>query len=318
MRRGLMGLAAIALGLVIPSSVAASEVTLYNHSFEEPKLTVDPEKLPKPTGWIWTGDVDTGTTFERVEDPEAPDGDWVLKVDSSGFEGLGGVHSPSLDVAPGQDYTIRMMVKVPPGRPLWRAISERKANDEQLVFDEAPVHVGTGEWELLEYTRFFETGEKIRGYWRMGGGNEEPGTFYLDAVPPPEPEPEPTDLGDAAIPPPLTTLPDPAPRVSAFGLVRRRFASVGGQAPRRVKRGTRFTYTLSEPARVTIVITRRRLGKVKTLRAQEQAGPQSTAFSGRGQRWPLPAGSYRAKIVATDTAGQISEPRYANFRVVGG
>jgi hypothetical protein len=321
---------AIALAAVwlVPATASAEEVTLYNHSFEEEKLTVDPDKLPKPTGWIWTGDVDTGTTFKRFEDPEAPDGDWVLQVDSSGAEGLGGVHSPSLDVEPEEEYTIRAMVKVPVGRPLWMAISERKADDTQLVFDEMPMpYIGTGKWELLERTRTFEEGEKIRGYWRMGGANGQTGTFFLDAVPAPDPEPEPEPEpepqpqpepqpapGPVTGPPtpPLFRPSDPAPKVFEFGLTKRKFAATGGPN----SKGTRFTYSLSEPAQVTITVHRGRSGAQAILKAKGRQGPQSIAFTGKGPKGPLAPGNYTARIVAKDAAGQASPARTASFQIV--
>jgi len=213
------------------------------------------------------------------------------------------------------------MVKVPAGRPLWPAISERRADDEQLVFDEGPKYVGTGEWELLEYSRTFGLeGVKTRGYWRLGGAIGEAGVFYLDAVPPPV-LPGPTDPLEVPVvpaPPPLSTVIDPAPVVSAFGMTKRRFAAVGGAAPPKVTRGTRFTYALSEQARVAITIFRRRSTRVVTLVARGRTGPQSAAFSGRVRKGPLAPGAYRAQIVATDASGQTSEPRSVSFRIVVG
>ncbi len=316
MRWFLTGIALLITALAIPPSAMGEVVTLYNHSFEHPRITIDPENKPKPTGWIWTGDVDTGTTFERVHDPEAPDGEWILRVNSSGFEGLGGVHSPSLEVEPNQTYTVRMMVKVPLGRPLWPAISERRSDDTQIVFDEGPEYIGTGQWQLLEHTRAFASGVKLRAYWRMGGGDGVPGTFYLDAPPPPPSPPA------AAPPPPLpAVLADPAPTVSNFAVTRRKFASVGGPAPRRVKRGTYFTYDLSERATVKITISRKKGRSFKpqiTLRADQEPGQQFLAFSGRSRKKPLRPGRYRATVVATDDARQRSAPQRVSFRIVGG
>jgi hypothetical protein len=149
---------------------------------------------------------------------------------------------------------------------------------------------------------------------------------------------------------------DPRPVVSAFGMTNRVFAPVGGPrggkgraasvSARRVKRGTRFTFTLSEPARVTIAIERKARGrkagpgrrarcvkptpanrkarrcvrflKVGALSAQAQAGRQSLRFSGRLRGKPLKPGGYRATIVAVDSAGQASDPRRVSFRVVRG
>jgi hypothetical protein len=61
-----------------------------------------------------------------------------------------------------------------------------------------------------------------------------------------------------------------------------------------------------------------RFVKVGSLNAQEKAGRQSTAFSGRLKGKALKPGRYRATIVATDPAGQTSNPQRAAFRVVRG
>ena len=113
---------------------------------------------------------------------------------------------------------------------------------------------------------------------------------------------------------------------------------------RRVKRGTRFRYTLSEPARVTITIERRlpgRLVRVGTRRrcvkpternrkarrcrryrrvtrlvADKQAGRQTTPFTGRVRGRPLKPGAYRARLVAADALGARSKERRLALRVV--
>ena len=116
-------------------------------------------------------------------------------------------------------------------------------------------------------------------------------------------------------------------------------------AGRRVKTGTSFRYTLSEPATVSIAIARarsgRRVGKrcVKPSRKNRRrrrctrhrrvvaltraalAGANSTPFSGRwidprNRRRALRRGRYRATIVATDAAGNKSAPKRLRFRVV--
>jgi hypothetical protein len=286
----------------------------------------------------------TGTTFERVEDPEAPNGDWVLQVNSSGFEGLGGVHSPALDVEPDQSHTVQMMVKLPVGRPFWMAISERNAENEEIFFDESPEIVGTGQWQMIERTRLFEDGVKLRAYFRMGGGNGEPGTFYLDAVPgwtPPPPtepeepeEPEEEDEEEEAEAPhgspepgaptsgpgaaPLQLI-DTPPTITAFGVTHERFTAAGRHGAHKSGRGTRFTFALSEPALVRITITRSGGRKgAATLSARLPAGIDAMSFSGRGHGGPLAPGSYRARIVATDAAGQPSRPLSTGFRILGG
>ena len=98
-------------------------------------------------------------------------------------------------------------------------------------------------------------------------------------------------------------------------------------APRKpVKRGTKFSYTLSEPAKVSILIERKRVRrggkakfiKVTTLPAEKQSGRQSTPFSARVKGKPLKPGRYRATIVATDAGGQASAPHQLSFTILGG
>jgi hypothetical protein len=120
------------------------------------------------------------------------------------------------------------------------------------------------------------------------------------------------------------------PVVSGFGMTNRVFAPLGAHkgahagalgSAARVKRGTTFTYTLSEAAKVTITIERkrrRRMRKLGSLSAQKRGGRQSTRFSGRLRGKALKPGRYRATIVATDAAGQASDPRRISFRVVRG
>jgi hypothetical protein len=61
-----------------------------------------------------------------------------------------------------------------------------------------------------------------------------------------------------------------------------------------------------------------RFVKATSLTPQKQAGKQSTPFSGLVRGKPLKSGRYRASIVATDSAGQASEPRRVSFRIVSG
>jgi hypothetical protein len=121
------------------------------------------------------------------------------------------------------------------------------------------------------------------------------------------------------------------PVVSGFGMTNRVFAPVGGakgakgrpvlSSGRGVKHGTEFTYSMSEPAQVTISIERkrhRRMRKLGSLTAKKQAGKQSTRFSGRLHGKPLKPGSYRATILAIDSSGLSSAPHRVTFRVVRG
>jgi hypothetical protein len=152
---------------------------------------------------------------------------------------------------------------------------------------------------------------------------------------------------DACPPPPANV----APQMTNVGVTNKVFAPAARRAAadaqtrrRRVKRGTRFRYTLSEPARVTIAIERvlpgrvrgrgtrrkcvkptarnrkarrcKRYKRVTTLAANEQAGRQSTAFSGRVRRRALRPGRYRARLVATDSLGARSAETRIALRIV--
>jgi hypothetical protein len=135
-----------------------------------------------------------------------------------------------------------------------------------------------------------------------------------------------------------------APRMSHVGMTNKVFAPAPLRASaaraRKVKRGTTFRYTLSEPATLTIAVERRargrrvhgRCGKAThrnrhhrrcarwlragTLRVREQAGRQSTYFSGRFKRRALKPGRYRARVRARDGEGARSAERRLAFRVV--
>ena len=120
---------------------------------------------------------------------------------------------------------------------------------------------------------------------------------------------------------------DAVPIVSGFGISNKAFAPKGRKPAKAsgVKRGAKFTYSLSEPARVAIKIERRKPGKgraryarVMTIGGQQRSGKDSTPFSGRVKGKPLKPGKYRATIVATDAAGQVSAPRQLTFRIISG
>ena len=106
-------------------------------------------------------------------------------------------------------------------------------------------------------------------------------------------------------------------------------------------RGTRFRYTLSEPAQVTLTIQHAlpgRLAGVRCVRPSPrlrqaerctryrsfgalsrsgQGGANSTRFTGRLGKRALRPGRYRVLITAIDAAGNRSAPRTARFRVAG-
>lgn len=144
-------------------------------------------------------------------------------------------------------------------------------------------------------------------------------------------------------PPPSPNL---APELTNVGVTNKVFAPVGrvGAGATRVKRGTRFRYTLSEPARVRITIERvlpgrvrvrgtrrtcvkptarnrrarrcKRYRRVTALVAEERAGRQSTAFTGRVRGRALRRGAYRARLVAFDALGARSRETRIALRIV--
>jgi hypothetical protein len=115
---------------------------------------------------------------------------------------------------------------------------------------------------------------------------------------------------------------------------------VNAGARRRARRGTTFTYRLSESARVLFTIEQRASGrrvgrtcqrptrrnrsrracvryvKIGSFAAAGDAGTNRKSFSGRIGRRSLRPARYRATLVATDAAGNRSAAKRLNFRVV--
>jgi hypothetical protein len=138
-----------------------------------------------------------------------------------------------------------------------------------------------------------------------------------------------------------TSLDTRPPLISAFKAAPALFAVSGaGKAiAAKVHLGTRFRYTLSETARVSVTIQRalagRRAGSkcvrptsqlrrakpckryhtVGTLTNSATKGANSTRFSGKLGGRALRPGRYRAVIRATDAAGNRSTPRATRFRI---
>lgn len=132
-----------------------------------------------------------------------------------------------------------------------------------------------------------------------------------------------------------------APLIGGFRATPSLFALARAATPvaAQVPRGTRFRYTLSEPARVTLSLQRARPGRradgrcvapsprlrqakrcirysgVGTLRRSGAKGANSIRFTGRIGKRALRAGRYRALISATDAAGNRSPLRIAGFRI---
>jgi hypothetical protein len=155
------------------------------------------------------------------------------------------------------------------------------------------------------------------------------------------------------------TAPASAPVISGFAATNRVFAPVAKGAKvataarhgrKKVKRGTRFRYRLSEAAKVTITIQRKlpgrrvkrgngafrktvcakptrknhkkrrctRYKRAGTIRVNGNAGANTTPFTGRFRGKALKPGRYRATIVATDAQGAKSKPKRLSLRIVRG
>jgi hypothetical protein len=175
-------------------------------------------------------------------------------------------------------------------------------------------------------------------------------TLDPDCTPPPPPPPaDPPAGGSSDVPPaprdePAPPSPEPisprAPAVTAFSAAPRRFRPATADAGRRAgSGGTTFRYALSADAAVAITIERletgRKAGKrcakrrrgqkgrkctravrVTTLTKSSKVGADSIAFTGRVGRRALPAGRYRATIVATGAEGAKSQPRSVGLTII--
>jgi hypothetical protein len=137
-----------------------------------------------------------------------------------------------------------------------------------------------------------------------------------------------------------------APVLDRVALSAKRFrvgkaaTATAAAAKKKTPVGTRFSWRLSEPARVTLRIERATSGRRKgrscvkptkklrkakrctrwlragTLTRQSAAGTTKLAFSGRIGKKALKPGSYRAVVSAVDAAGNASAKRTIAFRVV--
>jgi hypothetical protein len=205
------------------------------------------------------------------------------------------------------------------GDPLFNAGAFTLKSTSPLIDRGDPSLVTPGELDLA-------------GNSRSAGAAPDMGAFEFQppAPPPPPPPPPPPNA-----PPGLTMV---SMTNSVFAPVAARAA--GAARARNVKRGTRFRYLLSEAATVSIVIDRRARGRragkrcvkptrrnaghrkckrwvrVGRLRATEQAGRQSTPFTGRFGKRALAPGRYRARISAKDVLGARSTERRLAFRIV--
>jgi hypothetical protein len=117
----------------------------------------------------------------------------------------------------------------------------------------------------------------------------------------------------ACPPPPDTT----APLLTGVRFDPRKFRTRRARKPRH-RRGSRLRVTLSEGAALRVAlrrcVTRKKKTQCRAARSVElagEAGDNALAFRGNGLR----TGNYRARIVATDIAGNASAPAKARFKV---
>jgi hypothetical protein len=114
-----------------------------------------------------------------------------------------------------------------------------------------------------------------------------------------------------------------APLVSRFRAAPSVFAVARARTPLapRLARGTRFRFTLSEAASVTLKIQRAVSGRRTHYRTRgalsrsAKRGPNIVRFGGRLGKRALRPGRYRVRITATDAADNRSAPRIARFRI---
>ena len=167
-----------------------------------------------------------------------------------------------------------------------------------------------------------------------GTARRDVGPFELPGAPAPAPAAapaapgagDPPPSGDGGTPPagsatPTGTSADArdtqAPLITGFRSTSKVFAV--GRARTAVTarvRGTRFRYTLSENAKVTVKILRRNGRSAGKLVRTGKKGANTLKFSGRIGRRALKRGRYRAVITATDAAGNRSAAKSVRFRVV--
>jgi hypothetical protein len=152
------------------------------------------------------------------------------------------------------------------------------------------------------------------------GAFELPGPLPSDSAPAGGDAP-PASGGAQPAAPPAGAADTTAPLVAGFRASHKVFAVGRARTAisARVVRGTRFSYTLNEAARVVVKIqrvdTRRASGK---LTRSARSGKNALRFSGRIGSRALKPGRYRAVLTATDAAGNRSAPKRLSFRVTNG
>jgi hypothetical protein len=107
------------------------------------------------------------------------------------------------------------------------------------------------------------------------------------------------------------------PAVSAIRVVPDEFAP---KTPEHKGGGTAFRYKVSEAATVRFKVERKKGVRFKKLGSRFQvtqmAGSHRLKWNGKLHGKPLPAGRYRAVVVATDLEGGRSKPKTVGFRIL--
>lgn len=123
---------------------------------------------------------------------------------------------------------------------------------------------------------------------------------------------------------PSTTKPKPKPNarpmLGKLRAVPRAFApKLRGLKPGKVKLGTTFNFTVSEPSTVRFKFERKQGKRFKRLGSRSKAakaGKNKLKWNGKLKGKPLPPGRYRATVVATDKEGARSAPKTVGFRIL--
>lgn len=133
-----------------------------------------------------------------------------------------------------------------------------------------------------------------------------------------EAHPPPIDPPPTSPPQPIPTLPPPpldtmAPVFNVAALKKKVF-----KPTRACKAKTSIYVDLSEPASLRADIQRKTRGKFKTvstLRDPAVVKSHTLRVSGCNGKKPLPPGSYRISVVATDASGNVSSARYLTLTI---
>jgi hypothetical protein len=186
----------------------------------------------------------------------------------------------------------------------------------------------------------------LDGHPRVQGTAPDLGAYEATPIVPASPG-TPGAPGPGSSGPPVGSAPadTTAPSIGNLAMTHRSFTDRAAKTHRRgnhAARGTAFTFTVSEAARVTIAVSAQTTGRrshgrcVRATRRLAHAhrctrsvslgtvvhavskGRVSIAFSGKLGKHALAAGHYRATLTAVDAAGNRSAARSITFTVVRG